>query len=255
MINAKGEVKLCDFGASSINTSADTFTGSPCWMAPEVWPTFSFELSLLSGSFSFFFFVFFYFFFCSSKVIQILDSGPQYTQKADIWSFAILCLELAEGKPPHFGLDAMQACFSVMSNPPPKLKGPKWSADFHSMLAKCLIKEDATKRPTVEELLQVLYFFLVSFFPFFLLFLTFFVIGLQEPFIKKSEPMLLKRLLRQSRSMSSSRLLQKPKPPPPAPLEDVDEKSEKAESVKDMKLDVASLLAFFHDTRLQGVNP
>ena len=44
----------------------------------------------------------------------------------------------------------------IVRNPPPKLKEPeKWSAEFNDFLAKCLVK-DAASRASAEELLKVL---------------------------------------------------------------------------------------------------
>ncbi|KAF2075200.1 hypothetical protein CYY_003505 [Polysphondylium violaceum] len=124
LMNHKGESKLADFGVSGqlSDTMAkrQTVIGTPFWMAPEV----------------------------------IQEVGYDY--KADIWSFGITCIEMAESKPPLFNVHPMRVIFMIPnpSRPPPKLSEPeKWSADFNDFLAKCLIRKPEL-RPSAEELLK-----------------------------------------------------------------------------------------------------
>jgi serine/threonine protein kinase len=63
LLNDDGHVKLADFGSTSLNNPANSFVGTPYWMAPEV--------------------------------ILAMDEG-QYDTKIDIWSLGITCIELGK---------------------------------------------------------------------------------------------------------------------------------------------------------------
>jgi serine/threonine-protein kinase OSR1/STK39 len=72
LLDAKGDLHLSDFGICAIlkeGPNTLTFTGTLCWMAPEV-----------------------------------LVSEQGYDYKADIWSIGIMALELAEGRVPYSDL-------------------------------------------------------------------------------------------------------------------------------------------------------
>uniref|UniRef100_A0AAX7TUC6 Serine/threonine-protein kinase TAO3 n=1 Tax=Astatotilapia calliptera TaxID=8154 RepID=A0AAX7TUC6_ASTCA len=66
LLTELGQVKLADFGSASIASPANSFVGTPYWMAPEV--------------------------------ILAMDEG-QYEGKVDIWSLGITCIELGEQTP------------------------------------------------------------------------------------------------------------------------------------------------------------
>ena len=77
LLDTKGNVFLGDFGVCAIlkgksRPEAETFVGTPCWMAPEV---------------------------------LRMD---RYSYKADVWSLAIAAIEMAQGKPPHSDMTAMK---------------------------------------------------------------------------------------------------------------------------------------------------
>ena len=63
MLTDNGCIKLADFGSASISSPANSFVGTPYWMAPEV--------------------------------ILAMDEG-QYDGKVDVWSLGITCIELGE---------------------------------------------------------------------------------------------------------------------------------------------------------------
>ena len=80
LLDLDGNVYLGDFGVCAIlkeKPVAQTFVGTPCWMAPEV-----------------------------------LVEEHGYDYKADIWSLGICALELAHGKAPYSDLSAMKVISS-----------------------------------------------------------------------------------------------------------------------------------------------
>ncbi|MED6246801.1 Serine/threonine-protein kinase TAO3, partial [Ataeniobius toweri] len=89
LLTELGQVKLADFGSASIASPANSFVGTPYWMAPEV--------------------------------ILAMDEG-QYEGKVDIWSLGITCIELAERKPPLFNMNAMSALYHIAQNDSPTLQ-------------------------------------------------------------------------------------------------------------------------------------
>uniref|UniRef100_A0AAQ6A669 non-specific serine/threonine protein kinase n=1 Tax=Amphiprion ocellaris TaxID=80972 RepID=A0AAQ6A669_AMPOC len=89
LLTEPGQVKLADFGSASIASPANSFVGTPYWMAPEV--------------------------------ILAMDEG-QYDGKVDVWSLGITCIELAERKPPLFNMNAMSALYHIAQNESPTLQ-------------------------------------------------------------------------------------------------------------------------------------
>ncbi|KAK7073372.1 Serine/threonine-protein kinase TAO1 [Halocaridina rubra] len=120
LLTENGTVKLADFGSASINSPANSFVGTPYWMAPEV--------------------------------ILAMDEG-QYDGKVDVWSLGITCIELAERKPPYFNMNAMSALYHIAQNDAPKLSAPDWSKDFQHFVESCLQKTPPD-RPTSARLLS-----------------------------------------------------------------------------------------------------
>ena len=84
LLDSSGAVCIADFGVSSwlrdkrtgnrdhAQGQAQTFVGTPCWMAPEV-----------------------------------MEQSGGYNTAADVWSFGITALELAKGCAPYYGLAPM----------------------------------------------------------------------------------------------------------------------------------------------------
>ncbi|XP_075213390.1 serine/threonine-protein kinase Tao [Lycorma delicatula] len=120
LLTENGTVKLADFGSASIKCPANSFVGTPYWMAPEV--------------------------------ILAMDEG-QYDGKVDVWSLGITCIELAEKKPPYFNMNAMSALYHIAQNDSPVLQSPEWSDVFRHFVASCLQKNPA-ERPTSGKLLS-----------------------------------------------------------------------------------------------------
>uniref|UniRef100_A0A3Q2XQ22 non-specific serine/threonine protein kinase n=1 Tax=Hippocampus comes TaxID=109280 RepID=A0A3Q2XQ22_HIPCM len=107
LLTEPGQVKLADFGSASIASPANSFVGTPYWMAPEV--------------------------------ILAMDEG-QYDGKVDVWSLGITCIELAERKPPLFNMNAMSALYHIAQNESPTLQSSEWTDYFHNFIDSCLQK-------------------------------------------------------------------------------------------------------------------
>uniref|UniRef100_A0A4W4FSE6 Serine/threonine-protein kinase TAO3 n=1 Tax=Electrophorus electricus TaxID=8005 RepID=A0A4W4FSE6_ELEEL len=120
LLTEPGQVKLADFGSASMTSPANSFVGTPYWMAPEV--------------------------------ILAMDEG-QYEGKVDIWSLGITCIELAERKPPLFNMNAMSALYHIAQNNSPTLQSSEWSEAFRSFVDYCLQKIPQD-RPSSAELLR-----------------------------------------------------------------------------------------------------
>jgi mitogen-activated protein kinase kinase len=126
LVNAKGNIKICDFGVSSEleGSIADTFVGTGTYMAPE------------------------------------RISGGQYTVKSDVWSVGLTIMELAVGKFPFHSetgedsdpggiLDLLQ---QIVHEPSPKLpQSDAFPPSLHEICQRCLMK-DPSQRPTPQEL-------------------------------------------------------------------------------------------------------
>lgn len=122
LLTENGTVKLADFGSASISSPANSFVGTPYWMAPEV--------------------------------ILAMDEG-QYDGKVDVWSLGITCIELAERKPPYFNMNAMSALYHIAQNDSPSLSANNdWSETFKDFVESCLQK-NPYDRPNSSKILRV----------------------------------------------------------------------------------------------------
>mmetsp|Transcript_19059 Transcript_19059/g.24703 ORF Transcript_19059/g.24703 Transcript_19059/m.24703 type:complete len:478 (+) Transcript_19059:78-1511(+) len=138
LLDPEGGVALADFGVSSWlvkagqrQHQAQTFVGTPCWMAPEV-----------------------------------MEQIDGYDYKADVWSVGITALELAKGFAPYAYHPPMKVLLLTIQEEPPSLRsyateksctGASFSRSFKEMVRMCLQKE-ARKRPTVHTLLNTRFF-------------------------------------------------------------------------------------------------
>lgn len=123
LLTENGTVKLADFGSATMNSPANSFVGSPYWIAPEL--------------------------------ILAMEEGT-YDVKVDIWSLGITCIELAERKPPYFNMNAMSALYHIAQNEPPLLNriNGQWSERFHTFLGS-LLRKDPNERLHACDLLKM----------------------------------------------------------------------------------------------------
>jgi serine/threonine-protein kinase OSR1/STK39 len=133
LLSEAGVPKLADFGVAATTTSygtnkrhAHTFTGTPCWMAPEV----------------------------------ISQDQEGYNTAADVWSLGITAMELAFGHPPYAKMLPLKAMMATMDSDPPTpevyndpARVKEMSKEFRRFLAR-VMQKDPAKRPTAVELLS-----------------------------------------------------------------------------------------------------
>lgn len=104
------------------------------------------------------------------EVILAMDEG-EYDQRADIWSFGITCIELAERRPPLFNMNAMSALYHIAQNDAPCLSASLsingetfntlWSNRFHSFVDQCLQK-NPEQRLSINACLNVILLILIK---------------------------------------------------------------------------------------------
>lgn len=127
LLNKEGDVKLSDFGVSSINYSLrqkkSTFAGSPYWISPDM--------------------------------VDAEKEEKPYNYKIDIWSLGITCIELAEIQPPLSNLEPDDVFEFILNNQAPSLTcKDDFSPEFSNFIEKCLNK-NAHLRSTPHDLYQV----------------------------------------------------------------------------------------------------
>lgn len=112
LLTVEGEVKLCDFGLTAATGSTlgkrSTCIGSPCWMAPEMFPS-------------------------DSKKTK----GKLYGNRADVWALGITAIELGDGVAPFADMHPTRAMFQIVRNPPPTLYRPaNWTQNYNDFIAE-----------------------------------------------------------------------------------------------------------------------
>lgn len=128
LLDAEGNIKLCDFGVSGevVNSLATTFVGTQYYMAPE----------------------------------RIM--GKPYTVTCDVWSLGLALLEVATCKFP-FSTEDQQPLgpielLSLMLEYEPTLEdipleGIYWSESFKSFISYCL-RKNSNERPSPRQMLN-----------------------------------------------------------------------------------------------------
>ncbi|XP_010422167.1 PREDICTED: mitogen-activated protein kinase kinase 2-like isoform X5 [Camelina sativa] len=128
LINHRGEVKITDFGVSTVikNTAglATTFVETYNYMSPE-------------------------------RIV-----GSMYGRKSDIWSLGLVVLECATGKFPYAPQNQKRRWTSVyelmnaiVDQPPPALPSGSFSLELSSFISACLQK-DPNSRSYAKELME-----------------------------------------------------------------------------------------------------
>ncbi|KAL3312638.1 Serine/threonine-protein kinase TAO1 [Cichlidogyrus casuarinus] len=121
LLTESGAIKIGDFGSASFISPANSFVGTPFWIAPEV--------------------------------ILAMENG-EYDSRVDIWSLGITCIEMAELEPPYFRSPSpLSAIYQIATNDPPRLKSDSWSEDFRNFVAFLLTK-DMDLRPNAKSSLE-----------------------------------------------------------------------------------------------------
>eukprot|EP01064_Diplonema_japonicum_P027585 TRINITY_DN400_c4_g1_i1.p1 TRINITY_DN400_c4_g1~~TRINITY_DN400_c4_g1_i1.p1 ORF type:complete len:1087 (+),score=219.85 TRINITY_DN400_c4_g1_i1:43-3303(+) len=122
LITGNGQVKLSDFGCSKIvgdmqTTAAETVTGTPRWMAPEV-----------------------------------ITCDGKYSASADIWSVGCTVCEMMHGEPPWPNLSTPFAVMYHIAN-----SDPSFPPDSHPMstgFVLALLNRNPGARPTARQALE-----------------------------------------------------------------------------------------------------
>jgi serine/threonine protein kinase len=114
--------KVCDFGLSRLKAQESNMTGN-CgtvqWMAPEVL------------------------------------SNEAYNEKADVYSYGIICWELLTAECPFDGMTPIQCALAVLNrNDRPEI--PKWCPPALQALIRSCVKKDPNLRPTFEQIIVTL---------------------------------------------------------------------------------------------------
>lgn len=87
-------------------------------------------------------------------ICEAIKEQP-YDCLADIWSFGITLIEMAQMDPPNSQYNPMRVLIKVQKSDPPRLDRPaKWSQFFNDFL-DCCLKKNPNDRPTAEQLKSV----------------------------------------------------------------------------------------------------
>jgi len=129
LLNKLGVSQIADFGVTSSLITFSEFkklhqiSGTVHWMAPEV-------------------------------AKSLTKNSEGYDSKADIWSLGITCLQLAAGKPPHYGLERAKAMMAILTQDPPTVdshvKHRASTSAFKQFVSMCLQVDPSSRKPAKE---------------------------------------------------------------------------------------------------------
>eukprot|EP00163_Fabomonas_tropica_P006392 TRINITY_DN1595_c0_g1_i4.p1 TRINITY_DN1595_c0_g1~~TRINITY_DN1595_c0_g1_i4.p1 ORF type:complete len:608 (+),score=82.55 TRINITY_DN1595_c0_g1_i4:147-1970(+) len=121
LLDSHGRAKVCDFGLSRDISSDATMTkmvGTPHWMAPEIL------------------------------------KGEKYSEKADVYSYALLLWELLTGEIPYANMGAVQLIGRLVKDPNYRVDIPENTPSEWSELIKWCWDADPGKRPQFGQILD-----------------------------------------------------------------------------------------------------
>lgn len=146
LVDAKGRVKVGDFGVAMLHKSnvgdsndqgsgVEYLVGSPYWMAPEV---------IKSGG------------LFGEKRGGGMFSATTPDWRCDIWSFGCLLIELCTGNPPYAMLSPKEAMRRLATEMPPPCPDSVKHKELRQCIEMCL-NDDPDKRPSANRLLSILH--------------------------------------------------------------------------------------------------
>ncbi|XP_043286910.1 uncharacterized protein [Venturia canescens] len=117
LLDFEGHIRIADFGMCKLqiflDRTADTFCGTPDYMAPEI------------------------------------IKGLKYNQAVDWWSFGVLLYEMLTGQSPFSGCDEDELFWSICNERP---FIPRYLSQEAMDVLICLLEKDAGKRPPAHEI-------------------------------------------------------------------------------------------------------
>lgn len=81
-------------------------------------------------------------------------AGFKYTEKADVFSFAVILWELATRKPPYYGIEGTEVSRRVVNDDMrPKISDKDAPGPFMDLMKRCWDR-DPDKRPFFDEIIS-----------------------------------------------------------------------------------------------------
>ncbi|RLU25677.1 hypothetical protein DMN91_001834 [Ooceraea biroi] len=123
LLDFEGHIRIADFGMCKLqiflDRTADTFCGTPDYMAPEI------------------------------------IKGLKYNQSVDWWSFGVLLYEMLTGQSPFSGCDEDELFWSICNERP---FIPRYLSQEATDMLVCLLEKDSGKRPPGHDIAMHAFF-------------------------------------------------------------------------------------------------